>query len=599
MGEADGDAAHRRQGRPAAGKHHLRRSRRQGERHLLTLRLVGPWRRPAPDLAVLSGPAPFATADLRDWLENGCRGLPPVRQGFVAALLREDGSALVAVTSRWEISLLYADSPDGLVVGIHPRDLIEALPAPPALDRGKLADLLALHDDPVSTVHAGIRRVPLGHVLRHAPGRPPVVERWFRPETAEDRSIRTADAPGLMLSAVRGAVEASLPADGPVAATLSGGLDSSTVVATAAGLLRGSGRRIAAYTHVPLPGTPAPSPGWEADDGPYAAATARYVGGVDLTELVNEARTTPLQATDVAIRATWQPVFNPINQGWFNEAFARAGAAGSPVLLTGAAGNFTFSRDRGGILRELAVQHRWRAVAADVRARHGLGTPWRSAVRSVVREAAPDAVLRRYWRWRGIDPEGTLPGYRDLPFREELISDEARAGLQPMSRAFRPTRADYVGLTLLDSARIGLAQNLSDTVWWSDPLSDPAVVSLALRLPEEAWLAGGLDRGLARTATAGLLPDEVRLRRTLGAQGADAGEVTRGEEARYRDLLDRIRASATASAVIDTDRLERSLGAELADPAGAIHWQGVFGRAFAFGQYICWYEDEVLNRPTR
>ncbi|GAB4012721.1 asparagine synthase-related protein [Nocardioides ultimimeridianus] len=521
-----------------------------------------------------------------------------MRQGFVAALLRADGSAVVAVTSRWEISLLYADSPDGLVVGTHPRDLIEALPRPPALDRGKLADLLALHDDPVSTIFSGIRRVPLGHVLHHTPGRPPTVERWFRPETTEDRSIAVTEAPGLMMAAVRDAVQASLPETGPVAATLSGGLDSSTVVATAAGLLRGSGRAISAYTHVPLRGTRDPSPGWEADDGPYAAATARHVGGVDLTELVNDG-TTPLQASEAAIRATWQPPFNPINQGWFNEAFARAEAAGSPILLTGASGNLTFSRDRGGILRELAARHRWRAIAGDLRARHGAGTPWRSAVRSVLREAAPDAALRRYWRLRGIDPEGTLPGYRDLPFREELISEEARAGLAPMSRVFRPTRADYVQLALLDNARIGFVQNMSESVWWSDPLSDPAVVSLALRLPEEAWLAGGLDRGLARTATAGLLPDRVRLRRTLGAQGADAGVVTRGEAGRYRDLLDRIRASPTACEVIDTYRLERSLGAEFANPAGAIEWQGVFGRAFAFGQFICWYDDEVLSRPTR
>ncbi|WP_460787547.1 asparagine synthase-related protein [Nocardioides maradonensis] len=546
---------------------------------------------------MVSGPARIPTDLLRSWLTDGCRGLPPVRQGFAAALLRPDGSALVAVTNRWELSLLHADSPQGTIVGTHPRDVIAALPAPPALDRTKLADLLALHDDPVSTVFEGIRRLPLGHLLRITPGRPTTVEQWFRPETEPDRGISVAEAPRLVLRAIEEAVAASLPESGPIAATLSGGLDSSTVVATAARLVRGSGRTIEAYTHVPIRGTSDPSPGWEADDGPYAAATAAHVGGIRVTPLVNDGTTTPLVASEAAIRATWQPAFNPSNQGWCNDAVHRAEAIGSPILLTGASGNFTFSRGRAGIVRDLAYAGRWRAVVADVRARHAGGLGWRPATRELLREVAPDPLLRRYRRLRGIDVDGSLPGVRDLPFRPELISDGARAELAAMSRTYRPGRRDFVESALLDNARVGFVQNLSDAVWWSDPLSDPAVISLALRLPEEAWLVGGLDRGLARTATAGLLPDVVRLRRTLGAQGADTGRIVGGRTAPYRELLERIQASPTASAVIDTARLEASLGPEFADPEAVLHWQGVFGRAFSFGQFICWYEDEVLSRP--
>ncbi|HWU22230.1 MAG TPA: asparagine synthase-related protein [Nocardioides sp.] len=476
--------------------------------------------------------------------------------------------------------------------------MIAALPRPPSLDRSKLADLLALYDDPAGTVFDGIRRVPLGHVLHHAPGRAPRIERWFRPDTEQDHSIPVASAPRMLLAQVQESVAASLPASGPVAATLSGGLDSSTVVATAAGLLRGSGRRLAAYTHVPMPGTADPSPLWEADDGPYAAATAAHVGGIDVTELVNDGHTTPLVASDAAIRATWQPPFNPSNQSWFNEAFSRAEVLGSPILLTGAAGNFTFSRGRNGIVHDLARDHRWRAIAEDLRARHRAGTRWRPASREILREAVPDAVLRHYRRWRGVDREDSLPGVRDLPFRTELISDEARADLETMRPTYRLSRSDFVQAALMDNARLGFAQNLSDSVWWSDPLSDPHVISLALRLPEQAWLTGGLDRGLARAATAGLLPDRVRLRRTLGAQGADTARITGGRTAPYRELLERIEASPTASAVIDATRLATSLDMELDDPDSVIHWQGVFGRAFAVGQFICWYDDEVLS-PRR
>lgn len=479
-------------------------------------------------------------------------------------------------------------------MGTHPRDLITALPEPRALDRAKLADLIALHDKPDTTVFAGVRRLPLGHLLRLAPGGRPVVERWFRPDTEQDRSIRVADAPTLMRETVRGAVAASLPASGPVAATLSGGLDSSTVVATAASLLRGTDRRIAAFTHVPLPGTPDISGTWLASDAPYARATAAHVGGVDLTEIANTERVLPLEATDAAIRTTWQPVFNPHNQVWIGGIVAGAEAAGSPVLLTGAAGNYSFSRNRLGILRSLARSGRWLALARQARARRAAGLPWPRSIRSVLREAAPDPAVRLLYKLRGYDPDEGGYGYRDLPYRDELISDAARAELVQMGREYTPDREEYVAAVLMDFARITFGQSLSERVWWSDPLSDPEVVSLALRLPEEAWLYGGQDRGLAREVARGLVPDEVRLRTTYGAQAADVGLVTAGHEDAYRALLERMRASATAAEVIDLDRLDASLGAPFADLANCHEWQGVFGRAFGVGQFICWYEDEVL-----
>ena len=150
---------------------------------------------------------------------------------------------------------------------------------------------------------------------------------------------------------------------------------------------------------------------------------------------------------------------------------------------------------------------------------------------------------------------------------------------------------------LTDESRIGAAQNLSPTVWWSDPLSDPEVVELALRLPEEAWIASGWDRGLARSAAEGVVPDAIRCRRTCGAQAADVALWVEGAEPAYRALLERLRASPSAPLFIDLDALERGLGRGLTDPATAQLWQSVYGRAFSLGAVAVWYEDEVL-RPS-
>ncbi|MCL2614524.1 MAG: asparagine synthase-related protein [Nocardioidaceae bacterium] len=553
---------------------------------------VGSWSSHEAGLAVLTGPGPASASLIRAWLDGACHGGAPVRQGFVAVLSRPDGSGVIASGSRWEQSALYAADGPRLLVGTHPRDLIEALPAPPPLSVAKLVDLLALYDAPDTTVHDGIRRVPLGHALLVGADGTQSLHRWFDPSVAEDRGIRVADAPALLREAVAEAVAASLPeADGPVAAAVSGGLDSSMVVASAA-----RHRAITGLTHVPLPGTPDPHPGWDASDASYVAALASHVGRLSVRELVNDQRVHPLDACDQAVRRTWHPVFNPGNQAWVNQLVHAAEELGSPVLLTGASGNATYSRDRAGIVRELVVRRRAGALAREVRARAAADGGWAGALRSVGREAAPPALLARTRRLRGITSGDAAPGADELPYLVARISDAARAELAELADDHVPDRAEWTRFALMDSSRIGSVQSLSPAVWWSDPLSDPGVIATALRLPEEAWLAGGRSRGLARAASAGLVPDVIRLRRTHGAQAADTATVVAGTEHRYRELLERFRASATVPAFVDLDRLEASLGEEFRDPTTALEWQGVYGRAFAVGQFAVWYEDEVLGR---
>lgn len=557
-------------------------------------RLVGRWSDLGDGISLHTGPGPVDTSALRAWLRRGLTGPVPLRQGFAVARSDPDGSLLVATSPRWERAALYAVDGDTLLVGTHPRELVGALAAPPPLDVGKLADLVALHDAPESTVLAGVSRLPLGHALTFAPHQALRVRRWFQPPTEPDPALRTA-APELVRATITEAVAASLPPTGDVGATLSGGLDSTTVTAVAAGLLQPDGRRIDALTHVPLPGAVDDHPSWEPDDSPYVRALVAAVPGIRAADVVNTARVRPVQAEAWFHERTWQPSGNPANQAWLNEMVRRTEAAGHRLLLTGTAGNATFSRPRQGIVRELAAGHAWPALLREVRRRHVDGLSHRRAAREVLRDALPPRVLARL---RGSAPVDEGPGPEDLPLVADALSDAARAELAAWERLATspPTRADWLTMLLGDDSRIDVAQHMSETVWVSDPLSDPALIALAARLPEEAWLTGGRSRGLARAATAGLLPDAVRLRRTYGSQGADIAEVVRGHEQDYRDLLDRFRASPSVPGFVDLDALERSLGPDLADPLRAIYWHGVHGRAFSYGHFAVWYEDEVLRR---
>ncbi|GAA3828257.1 hypothetical protein GCM10022242_32070 [Nocardioides panacisoli] len=523
-----------------------------------------------------------------------------MRQGFVAVAARPDGATVVATSPRWEQSGLYAVVDGRLHVALHPRDLIRSLPRPPALNVAKLVDLAVHHDDPAVTIFEGIARVPNGHVLVQEPGGTVTVRRWFEPDVDEDRSIRVREAPRLLRGAVRDAVRVSLPGAGQVTATMSGGLDSSTVAATAAGLLAPEGRSVQAFTHVPIPGTDDPPGAWDADDGPYAEAIARSIDGLSWSPVANTTLTTPLEADRWAMERTWQPAFNPLNQVWFNEIVRRSETLRSPLLLTGGAGNATFSRSSDGVLRTLARRGRVDALLRQVALRHGTGLSWGRAARSVVRETLPARVLaaRREQRMRrsGLRPEW-IAMLESLPARLDRLSDAARADYERAQAGLgTPDRAAWIDFVRLDGARFGLSQDMSDSVWWSDPLSDPELVATALRMPEEAWLAGGRDRGLARETALGVLPDVVRLRRTWGAQSADGPAWVVGQVPAYQELLERFRASPVVPEILDLELLASVVSPLLTDPDTAVLWQDVYGRAFSLGHFVVWYEDEVLSR---
>jgi asparagine synthase (glutamine-hydrolysing) len=78
------------------------------------------------------------------------------------------------------------------------------------------------------------------------------------------------------------AVKARLRSCKPVAATLSGGLDSTSVSVVAAEQLAKEGKRLRTYTHVPhFPPSRAISKNKFPDERPFAQAVADYSGNID------------------------------------------------------------------------------------------------------------------------------------------------------------------------------------------------------------------------------------------------------------------------------------------------------------------------------
>ena len=132
--------------------------------------------------------------------------------------------------------LYYAETAAGLVFGSELRALLAHPSVGRALDPAALSHYLSFGTTPDDrAIIAGVRKLPPAHLLVAREGRVESLRRWWSLRTAPDApSVSEDDAAERIRGLVDDAVRSHLESDVEVGAFLSGGVDSSAVVATMA-----------------------------------------------------------------------------------------------------------------------------------------------------------------------------------------------------------------------------------------------------------------------------------------------------------------------------------------------------------------------------
>ena len=149
---------------------------------------------------------------------------------------------LILVRDRLGVlPLYYVADPQMIVFASEIKALLPALPRRPEIDTASLDDYLTLRSVPAPhTLFAGIRKLPAGHRLRvDARGTTTVERYWSIP--SHPRPVHPDDAVAEVAAGLERAVSAAMVADVPVGAYLSGGVDSSLIVALMSALRGGTG----------------------------------------------------------------------------------------------------------------------------------------------------------------------------------------------------------------------------------------------------------------------------------------------------------------------------------------------------------------------
>lgn len=450
-----------------------------------------------------------------------------------------------------------------LAFATTPAALLALPDVPRRPDQLRLAQMLvAWPGDGVRTFFEGLQALPPGHFLV-ADGRSITVRRYWFPEAAEPFQFRRdSEYPEAFLEVYERAVASRLRGAGPqVAATLSGGFDSGSVVALAGPLLAAEGRRLEAYTAVPRldvtglwPESVAPN------EWLLASATARQAG-VAAHLPIKAPRGGLLASVHRQVEIHGAPGHGVANYHWLLPLLDLAKQRGASVLLTGQQGNATvsFPGEPSWFWSSLgrgAFGEAWRALA------RAEPDPWLALKRQVLRRPLK-GPLEAWRRRRALRREDWLAESALAPSLSRALDlgrRMAEAGHDPTFASPGPSLA----LALLLPGR-----NEGGAVWQilaeqaglevRDPTADRRLVEFCLRVPPSQWRRRGQDRWLLRRAFRDRLPAALLGQAPRGLQASDlAGRVIEERDA-FREALSDLEACPAARECLDLPKLKTLL----------------------------------------
>jgi len=460
--------------------------------------------------------------------EHGPACVRHLRGMFTFALWDARRGELLLARDRLGIKpLYYADVAGRLVFASELKALLALPDVEARLDWASVRHLFTFLTTPLaSSIVAGVHKLEAGHILVASRDGRRRLERYWDLAFEPDYSRSEAYFVERVRETLDECVRLHLVSDVPLGAFLSGGIDSSAVVASMA---RQTARPVKTFSI----GFAEP----DYDESPYARQVARALG-TEHHELILEP-----DVPAVLQELTWH-LDEPFGDSSAIPTYmvSRLAAGHVKVVLSGDGGDELF----GGYDRYV-VESRERGYRLPAAARNLLGLAAR---------AMPDGMRGRNLlrHFSLADPERYLDAVTLLRldeqrrlFRPEAFERLAAADPWPAAAAHLPTAggAWLSGLQYLDTTRylpldiltkvdrMSMAHSIEARV----PLLDHTLVELAATIPPELKLRGRTTKYIFKQALAGILPEAI-LHRPKRGFAVPLGAWFRHDLAGFvRDLL--------------------------------------------------------------
>lgn len=480
--------------------------------------------------------------------EEGPRCVESLRGMFAFALWDEDERMLLLARDRFgKKPLLYAETPAGLVFASELKAILQDESVPVELDEAALDSYMTWGFVPApDTIVRGVRKLPQASVLTWREGRTSV-ERYWTLEYAPKLELGEEDAAEAVLELLREATRLRLMSDVPLGAFLSGGIDSSAVVALMA---EAAGGPVKTF-----------SIGFEDqsfDETPYA----RLVAGLFETDH-HEVVVTP-KVLDVLPEIVWA----------YGEPYADSSALPSYYLAKLTRGEVTVALNGDGGDEAFAGYARY--AANDLSALYGrIPRPIRAGVLPSLAARLPettrqkdpmrrlkrfiaaqnDPPARRYASWLAYNDEAMKRTLYSEDFAERVSGIDPLGRLEaayarvaeraPLDRALSADVEMYLPDDLLVKMDIATMVHSMEA---RSPFLDHKLAEFAARLPADFKLRGRTRKYILKKALAKHLPRRILNRGKYGfgapvgrwfksEMRAVASDVLLGERAAARGIL--------------------------------------------------------------
>jgi len=473
-------------------------------------------------------------------------------RGQAEAVLRDPSGALDCfIWTASALTIVASDAPDWLVSATRPDWRIN-------FDR--IADALV---DPLGSWARPLVDGPTGllpgALLTLHDNRPPVA--LWRPDefarNGEGEAVDDAEAGERLCEAVDEAVTGFARIGGPLAAEISGGLDSSIVASSLARCEHADVRLwLNAY-----------GPDSEADERLYAKALASRLG-ISLTTSLRS----PAPITEdmlLTLGAGLRPGFNRLDAP-NDDLLARLWAdAGVTSVMTGKGGDAVF------------VQSATSEVFTEVWRKHG----WRSTF---------SPVLPALARWNGCSTWSLIADARRsrrtrTPSLDRPLSFASPAHASPTPHPWLADCDDigpakrYQIAGVINGVTFSAPSPQSDVADLLHPLLAQPVVETCLALPARQLTLGRRDRALARFAFRDRLPAEIADRRSKGEMTAYYGR-------RIAASLDVLRPWLLEGRLASEGLIDRA-AADAVLTEESLIWRGGFGEIMIAAALEAWVRE--------
>ena len=363
-----------------------------------------------------------------------------------------------------------------------------------------IADYLLFggNQDPRTTSFDQIQRLPPAHSLVCSQGQVTISEYWKLPLPSELIYKNRQDYIEDFRVLLQIAVQDRLP-PGPVAVSMSGGLDSSTVAATAR-LILGEDRksRLQAYSVVYDRLIPDQERRFAAQVADFCDIPLHYLVADDyqLFQHWNDGDASPAEPCDAPLRAIEDDLYKQI-------------AAQTRVVLTGEGGDPLLVASAEDVLKLLKARKFWSLAAGYMHCALSQRSMPKVGLRTLIRARtkAPENCSLPEW----INPE--LAHKLDLAHRERELEHDVVAVKHRRCKAYEVLSQVHWANTfeLYDSG------NSPQPVEARHPLFDVRLVKFSLSLATLPWCVG---KQIMREAMSGSLPKKI-LRRPKTALAGD------------------------------------------------------------------------------